>query len=113
MGATEEVKSIKTELANMFFDGHCYICHKDHHKKGMTFHHKKYIVNDVIHSNYPKNPKGNLQYYKDLSVLIKKQPNRFLYLCSPHHQALEKLLRYGKETRKRLYRAVAMSEGHR
>jgi hypothetical protein len=107
----EQVKAIKQELAQRYFDGVCYICGKDHHRKGMTFHHKYYLkTNDVLHSDYPKNSSGNLQYYKDLTPLIRKKPGRFLYLCSIHHQAVERLLRYGDITRKKLYKAVAMSK---
>lgn len=113
MTVQDEIKTIKSELANMYFCGKCYICGKDKSKKGMTFHHKWYITNDIIHSNYPKTSKGTLAYYRDLAPHVRRKPSRFLYLCSPHHQALERLLRYGKETRKKLYRAVSMSESHR
>jgi len=106
----DQVKAIKQELATRYFDGVCYVCGREHHKKGMTFHHKRYIANDVVHSNYPKNSSGNLAYYQALAPLIRKKPTRFLYLCSIHHQAVERLLRYGSATRKKLYKAVEMSK---
>ena len=109
MTLIDEPRAIKLELAERYFDGCCYVCGRIKHRKGMVFHHKKYVVNDVIHSNYPKNSSGNLKYHQDLSVMIKSKPTRFLYLCSPHHQALERLLRYNKNTLKKLLTAVRMS----
>ena len=109
MTLLDEVRAIKIELAERYYDGCCYVCGRSKHKKGMVFHHKRYITNDVIHSNYPKNSAGSLQYHKDLSIEIRKKPTRFLYLCSPHHQALERLLRYNKKTLKQLLKAVRMS----
>lgn len=106
----DQVRAIKQELAERYFNGVCYVCGRDRHKKGMTFHHKRYIANDVVHSNYPKNASGNLKYYQDLAPLIRQKPTRFLYLCSIHHQAVERLLRYGAQTRKKLYKAVEMSK---
>ena len=110
MTLQDEVKAIKLELAERYYDGVCYVCKKPKSKKGMTFHHKKYIINDVVHSNYPKNSSGTLQYYKDLAPLIRKNPRRFIYLCSPHHQAVERLLRYGDSTLKSLLTCVKMSK---
>lgn len=116
----DQVRAIKLELAERYFDGVCYICGRDRgmvrgkraKEQGgsMTFHHKRYVTNDVVHSNYPKNSSGNLAYYQALAPLIRKKPTRFLYLCSIHHQAVERLLRYGSATRKKLYKAVEMSK---
>ncbi len=54
----DEIKAIKLELAERYYGGVCYVCKKPKSKKGMTFHHKKYIANDVVHSSYPKNSSG-------------------------------------------------------
>jgi hypothetical protein len=110
LAITDDTKAIKMELAERYFGGKCFVCGKTKSRKGMTFHHKRYIVNDIVHSSYPKNTSGTLQYYKDLAPLIRQNPKRFLYLCSPHHQALERLLRYGNETLKNLLKAVKMSK---
>ena len=110
MTLIDDVKAIKLELAERYYDGVCYVCKKPKSKKGMTFHHKRYIINDVVHSSYPKNSSGNLQYYQDLAPLIRKNPKRFIYLCSPHHQAVERLLRYGDTTLKSLLACVKMSK---
>lgn len=106
----DEVKAIKLELAERYYGGVCFVCKKAKSKKGFLFHHKQYITNDIVHSSYQKNSSGSLQYHKDLAPLIRKNPKRFLYLCSPHHQALERLLRYGNETLKNLLKAVKMSK---
>jgi hypothetical protein len=116
----DEVRAIKLELAERYYDGVCYVCKKDRGmnrgKKSkvpggsMTFHHKRYIPNDVVHSSYPKNSSGTLRYYTDLAPMIRRNPRRFLYLCSAHHQALERLLRYGDETLKSLLACVKMSK---
>ena len=106
----DEIKAIKLELAERYYGGVCYVCKKPNSKKGMTFHHKNYIPNDVVHSSYPKNSSGTLRYYTDLAPMIRRKPSRFIYLCSPHHQALERLLRYGDDTLKSLLACVKMSK---
>ena len=106
----DDIKSIKMELVEMYYSGGCAVCGRTKSKKGMTFHHKRYISNDVVHSNYPNNSSGTLQYYKDLAPLVRENPKRFIYLCSPHHQAVERLLRYGDTTLKNLLRCVKMSK---
>lgn len=106
----DEIKAIKIELAERYYGGVCFVCKKSSSKKGMTFHHRFYIADDVVHSKYPKNPAGTLQYYKDLAPLIHSNPKRFFYLCSPHHQAVERLLRYGVDTLKGLLICVKQSK---
>lgn len=110
MTLQDEVKAIKLELAERYYDGVCFVCKKAKSKRGFSFHHKHYIADDVIYSNYPKNSSGSLQYHKDLAVLIRKNPRRFIYLCSPHHQAVERLLRYGDTTLKSLLTCVKQSK---
>lgn len=119
MTIPDEIKAIKLELAERYYEGVCFVCKKDRGMNrgrkskvaggNMTFHHKRYITDDVVHSNYPKNSSGTLQYYRDLAPLVRKNPRRFIYLCSPHHQAVEKLLRYGNTTRKNLLICVKES----
>ena len=116
----DEIRAIKLELAERYYGGVCYVCKKDRGMNrgrkskvqggNMTFHHKSYIPNDVVHSSYPKNSSGTLRYYTDLAPLIRRKPSRFIYLCSPHHQALERLLRYGDDTLKSLLACVKMSK---
>jgi len=91
-----ELYQLKQDIAKRY-GGVCFFCGARESKKGMTFHHIWYENNDVIHSNYPKNSSGNIQYHKDLLKKIKENPKRFRYLCNNHHQALEKFLRYGDD----------------
>jgi len=106
----KENDKIKNELAKLRrFKGKCYICGCTSHKRGMTFHHLWYLTKgDVIYSEYAKLGKLS-QYYPDLKPLILEKPERFLYLCTPHHQALEKLKRFSADKFERLVRAVRMS----
>lgn len=101
---------IKSELAKLRrFGGRCYVCGCKAHKRGMTFHHLWYLkTGDVIYSVYKK--LGKLpDYYPDLKPLILDKPERFLYVCSPHHQSIERLKRFSKIKLNRLIKAVRMS----
>lgn len=105
-----EINKIKQELAKLpQFKSRCYVCLTQASKRGFTFHHKNYVENDVVRSNYPKNEKGTLDYYRALKPLIEKNPTRFLWVCNPHHQSITRLCRFNKENRKRLISAVRMS----
>lgn len=105
-----ETNKIKQELAKLTeFKSKCYVCLTKVSKRGFTFHHKSYIKNDIVRKNYPKNEKGTLDYYRDLAPLIKKNPERFLWVCNPHHQSITRLARFNKENRQRLIDAVRMS----
>jgi len=102
--------SIKAELAKLpEFNSICFVCEAKSSKRGMTFHHRYYILNDVIRKNYPKGEKGTLNYYQDLAPLIKLNPTRFLFVCNPHHQSITRLTRFKPENRRRLFLAVEMS----
>lgn len=89
-----ELLEIK-EKTSKKFGSKCYFCGAKKSSKGMVFHHRWYIKNDVTYDQFPKGVKGSLEYNKKLSVEIKKNPKRFRYLCVPCHQAFERLLRYG------------------
>ena len=106
-----EIIKIKTELAKLSaFNSKCYVCLTQTSKRGFTFHHKSYIKNDIIRSNYPLNEKGTLDYYSDLAPLIRKNPKRFLWVCNPHHQSITRICRFKKDNLKRLIQAVRMSK---
>ena len=97
---------IKTRLARLpRFKNRCYVCHAQTSKRGMTFHHLSYENGELTYKDFP-NP---LEYYQYLSYKIKANPQRFLYVCNPHHQAIERVKRYSLTTRTRLLRAVRLS----
>ena len=84
----------------------CYVCHAVSTKGGMTFHHLWYEPDEKVYSDFRGN---NLEYYKYLEIQIKKNPNRFLYVCNVHHQAIERLARWKGKNRERLIKAVRMT----
>ena len=94
MNKAQQVKDIKNKLAKKF-GSKCYLCKTAKTKRGFTFHHIWYMQNDVIHSHYPKNTSGTLEYYTDLTPLVKANPKRFRFLCNPCHQSFERLYRFG------------------
>lgn len=71
----------------------------------MTFHHLWYEPGELTYNDFP----DTLAYYEYLVEKIVSEPARFLYLCNPHHQAVERMKRYGDVTWPRLLRAVRMS----
>ena len=110
MNKKEKTKKIKEELSQLRpFRSGCYVCGCKQHRKGMTFHHLWYITNDAVYSEYKKLDKSS-EYYNDLKPLIISNPKRFLYVCSPHHQSIERLKRFSKEKFAKLIKAVRMSK---
>ena len=110
MNKKEKTKRIKEELSQLRpFRSGCYVCGCKSHPKGMTFHHLWYVTNDVVYSAYKKLDKSS-EYYNDLKPLIISNPKRFLYVCSPHHQSIERLKRFSKEKFAKLIKAVRMSK---
>lgn len=106
MNQRERVNQIKTELArHPRFRSQCYICHTKKSKSGFTFHHIAYADWEKTYSDFP----NALEYYTYLKPIIKNNPKRFLYLCSDHHQALERMARWGKNL-PRLIRAVRLTQ---
>ncbi len=109
-----EAEKIKLRMAkHPRFKSKCYACGCKISKKGMTFHHLEYVFNDVVYHNYPKTAEGHLQYYKDLEPVIMKNPERFLYMCNTHHQATERLNRYGDKLLRRLLQARKLTNTKR
>jgi len=108
-----QAEEIKTRLGKKAHGrGKCFICGCKISKKGMTIHHLKYIFNDVVRYNekyQPRNDSTTLLYYQDLEPLVKDNPKRFMYLCNNHHQAVERINRYGDKTLKRLLLARKMT----
>lgn len=97
---------IKNQLARLPpFKNRCYVCHAQSSKHGMTFHHKRYEKDEKTYGDFT----NTLEYYQYLQTKIRKNPRRFLYLCNPHHLALERIKRYNIVTLKRLLMAVRMS----
>ena len=113
MNKRTQSEEIKTRLGKKIHGkGKCFICRCKISKKGMTIHHLKYIFNDVVRSNekyQPRNDSTTLQYYQDLEPLVIKIPKRFMYLCNTHHQAVERINRYGDETLEKLLQARKMT----
>ena len=109
MKKSDQVKLV--ELKTRLADGYrqfkkCYVCHAVSTKGGMTFHHLWYEPNEKVYSDFRGN---NLEYYRYLEIQIKKNPNRFLYVCNVHHQAIERLARWKGKNRDRLIKAVRMT----
>lgn len=102
-----ELVGIKNDLANGYrkFKQGCFVCGAKHHRQGMTFHHLWYLPGEKVYSDF-KNP---LDYYKQLAPLIRKDPQRFLYVCNIHHQAIERLARWKGKNLARLVKAARMT----
>lgn len=98
---------IKTKIAKLpNFKSRCRVCHTKKTKKGFTFHHKWYISTDKTFKDFD-NP---LKYMVYLEPLIHLTPERFLYVCNPHHQTIERLKRFSPKNFERLVKAVRMSQ---
>lgn len=113
MNKRQARENIKLECAKLIGVDSCFICGCKKHKKGMTIHHLEYIFNDVTYGlpKYkPTNDSTKLQYYSDLLPLVKDRPERFMYLCNPHHQALERLNRFNPETIIKLLEALLLTK---
>ena len=101
MNQREKVLAIKQALMRLpNFKSRCALCHTKKSRSGFTFHHKRYIPGELTYSNFP----NTLSYYQYLEPLIRADPKRFMLLCSDHHQALERALRYNNTTWQRLNR---------
>ena len=111
MSIKDDINNIKIECGNIALgNGHCWICNCKSAKRGMTIHHLWYLDNDIIYKNYPKNDKGNLQYYTDLLPMVKKNPKRFMYLCNTHNFALENFCRFGDKIYNKMTTARKMTK---
>lgn len=107
MNQRDALRQIKQSIAaHHRFRGRCYVCGCKKSKSGMTFHHLYYTNTERTYSDF-KNP---LEYYTYLKPIILAEPYRFLYLCSDHHQALERLCRWGDRNLSRLLRARRLTK---
>ena len=103
------VNSIKRKLGHLFNDC-CEICHVNFSKKGMTFHHLNYIETEKKHSDFGKKGYDSmLKYYQYLEPIITNAPERFSYLCNPHHHVITLLLRFSVEKQERIFDLVRRS----
>ncbi len=93
---------IKSDLAGYRSYKRCYVCHCEKSHSGMTFHHLWYLKGERTYKDFAT----PLQYYQYLAPLIRDQPERFLYVCNTHHQAITRLHRFSKIKRNRLIKAV-------
>jgi len=104
MNHREITNQLKEELARMpQFRRGCAVCHCKSHPRGMTFHHQNYKNNERIHSDFPSGYAGTAQYYRYLKSIIFNEPQRFSYLCTPDHQIITRLSRYGEIKQKRIF----------
>lgn len=106
----KDLKEIKNEIAKLEnFKCGCYVCHSKNHPKGMTFHHIKYIDTEKKYSDFPQNVKGRIEYYMYLKPIIEGDPERFAYICNPHHYLITMLLRFSVDKQERLFELVRLS----
>ena len=99
MSQREQINQIKTSLMKLpQFRSRCAMCHTKKSKSGFIFHHRNYIQDEKTYSDFP----NGLAYHQYLEPLIRADPKRFRLLCSDHHQALERALRYGPSLWRRL-----------
>lgn len=104
-----KVEAIKQDIGKIIGNT-CFVCGCTKSKKGMTVHHLWYIFDDVIYKNYPQTVDGKIKYYTELLKKVEEMPKRFMFLCNVHHQALERLNRYKKETLTKLLEALALTK---
>lgn len=102
MNQKEQVGAIKKELGRLY-RSRCAMCGAKKSESGFTFHHIWYLPNEKTYRDFP----NALQYYEYLAPLIRNNTGRFMYLCSDHHQALERACRYGDKLWKKLNRLRA------
>lgn len=69
------------------FDSQCEVCLRKMRgpTPGFTFHHLTYKKNEKTHRNFT----SRLKYYKYITPIIKKEPERFAFLCNPCHHSLD------------------------
>ena len=98
-----ELKSIRTkaeekkhEMRNLF-KNKCGICHIQ--ADNLAIHHMCYMPDDVIYANYKRTPP---KYYLDLAPIVRKEPWRFMLLCSGCHMMIGKMEKKSSKTISRL-----------
>ena len=101
MNKPQKLIAIKKDLGKSY-KSKCRVCHtKDSNwktRRGFTIHHKWYIENERIHSDFS----DSLTYYEYLYPKVKAYPRRFMYLCNKCHYALTKAIQYSDKIWKRL-----------
>jgi len=102
---------LKKSVAKLF-QYRCYVCYEHSTQKNqMVFHHKWYEQGDRTYDDFKKNGyPDTLAYHEYLIPIIKKNPKRFLMLCSRHHVILERMKRWNSDKLRRLVNAVKMSK---
>lgn len=113
MNKRQEIEDVKQECAKFIGYNTCFVCGCVKSKRGMTVHHLEYIFNDITYKlpkYQPNNDNNKLKYYKDLLEEVKKTPERFMFLCNTHHQALERLNRFKPETLVKLLEALILTK---
>lgn len=105
----EAVNNIKRSLGEFLNGGKCEICHTPWSKRGMTIHHITYKDEEKTHSDFGRDLKGKLEYYTYLEPIVRKEPERFSYLCNPHHQSITVLLRFAVDKQERMFDLVRRS----
>ena len=110
MNKKVEVSKIKVKLGELLGRGRCFVCDKDKNRSGFTIHHLRYVFQDIIYKNYPKNTDGQYRYYQDLEPVVIADLERFMYLCNTDHVALERMNRYKPEKLVNLIHALILTE---
>lgn len=105
----DQINLIKARLAKKYYKNRCFVCHCKKSKSGMTFHHLWYVAGEMTSADF----KDKLEYYTQLENWIRQNPRRFLYVCSDHHQAIERNSRWGEQNFRRLLRAIRMTRKSR
>ncbi len=75
----------------------------------MTFHHVVYKSGEKTINDFADGYGGMLQYYKYITLIIKKFPKRFALLYNAHHQTITKLLQFNVDKQDRIFRLVRKS----
>lgn len=103
-----EVKNKIRDIIDPYFlnENCCKFCWEKSSYK-MTVHHRGYIENDIIYRNYPDSIHGRIRYYNDLLPLVRKEPQRFLYICIKCHNVLEYYLQFGERLEDEIIKELA------
>ena len=110
MNKRQETEEVKQECAKLIGYNTCFVCDT---KNGIIIHHLEYIFDDVTYKlpkYQPNNDSNKLKYYKDLLIMVKDRPERFMVLCNKHHQILERLNRFKPETLVKLLDALTLTK---
>lgn len=109
------VNKKKIEVCKKFYGGICFICHKPL-KKRITFHHLWYSPQEKSYKDFPtESGKGydSITYNEYLLPYVEMHPKQFLAVDSGHHQAIERITRYGDKVLTRLLKARKMTRMNR